>query len=100
MDRQRNRTEKKISSALYYHQTRYNEWADQRLCLLVAGHKGSGKTTAVLNGLEHKKHFYFSFKGVCSELGRRLFFKELTALQIQPATDCWADILDGLNQLA
>lgn len=100
MDRQRNRTEKKISSALYYHQTRYNEWADQRLCLLVAGHKGSGKTTAVLNGLEHKKHFYFSFKGVCSELGRRLFFKELTALQIQPATDCWADIFDGLNQLA
>lgn len=100
MDRQRNSTEKKISSALYYHQTRYNEWADQRLCLLVTGQMGSGKTTVVLNGLEHKKYFYFSFKGVCSELGRKLLFKELTALQMQPATDCWTDIFDGLNQLA
>lgn len=100
MDRQRNRVEKQISSALYYHQTRYNEWADQRCCLLVSGQKGSDKTAAVLNGLEHKVHFYFSFKGVCSELGKKLFFEELTAYQIQPATDCWADIFDGLNQLA
>lgn len=100
MDRQRNSTEKKISSALYYHQTRYNEWADQRCCLLISGQVGSGKTAAVLNGLEHKKYFYFSFKVVCSDLGRKLFFKELTALQIQPATDCWANIFDGLNQLA
>lgn len=100
MNRQRNRTEKKISSALYYHQTRYNEWADQRCCLLVTGQKGSGKTTAALNALEHKKHLYFSFKGVCSDFGRRLLFEELTALQVQPATDCWADIFDRLNQLA
>ena len=44
MDRQRNKIEKKISSALYYHLTRFHEWEDPRHCLLVTGQKGSGKT--------------------------------------------------------
>ncbi len=100
MDRQRSRTEKKISSALYYHLTRYNEWEDQRFCLLVSGQKGTGKTTAVLNGLEHKKYFYFSFKGLCGELCRKLLVEEFTTRGIATATDSWADIFDGLNRLA
>ena len=72
MGRKRNSAEKKISSALYYHLTRYNEWEDQRLCLVVSGQKGSGKTTSALKALENKRYFYFSFLGLCSEFSRRL----------------------------
>lgn len=100
MGRKRNSAEKKISSALYYHLTRYNEWENQRLCFVVSGQKGSGKTTSALRSLENKKHFYFSFNGLCSEFGRRLLFQELLNMQIEISTNSWADIFDGFDQLA
>lgn len=99
MDRKRKSAEKKISSALYYHLTRYNEWEDHRLCLLVSGQKRSGKTTSVLKALENKKYCYFSFKGLCSDLSRKLLFQELVCMQIEPKTNSWADVFDGFNQL-
>ena len=100
MDRKRNSAEKKISSALYYHLTRYNEWEDQRLCLVVSGQKRSGKTTSALKALENKRYFYFSFLGLCSEFSRRLLFQELLNMQIEISTNCWTDIFQGFNQLA
>lgn len=100
MGRKRNSAEKKISSALYYHLTRYNEWEDQRLCLVVSGQKGSGKTTSAIRAMENRRYFYFSFKNLCSEFGRRLLFQELSNMKIELVTNSWADIFDGLNQLA
>ena len=93
--------ERQIKSALYLHFTQREGWADKRMCLRLSGPRGSGKTATVLNTFAGKRHFYFSFRGLCSESAKMLLAAELAALGEEWTDSSWQSIftaLDGLGQ--
>lgn len=100
MGRERYGAVPKLTSALYAHLTRQGEWANQNVCLILSGQRGSGKTSTALCAFENKKCFYFSFRGLCSESARKVLCAALSAQGIPSGADCWNDLFAGLDLLA
>lgn len=100
MSRAKNSAEEKISEALYFHLTKHGQWEDKRYCFVLSGQRGSGKTTTALRVFEHKKHFYFSFQGLCSGMSLKLLCKALADKGVELQGDSWAEVFAGLNVLA
>lgn len=96
----KNTVQAQISDALYLHLTRQSDWADKRFCFVLSGRRDSGKTTTALRAFEKKKHFYFSFRGLCADMASKLLCKALSEKGVQLQGDSWADIFVGLNGLA
>lgn len=89
-----------LKQAHYYLLKQSQQNANLKSVFLLYGPKGSGKTTAAMNAMGQRKHFYFSFKGLCGNICQKLLFAELQKHNIEPACNSFKDIFAALNDLA
>lgn len=84
----------------YYHLKQIQQSPNLKSGFFIYGPKGSGKTTAAMTAMGQRRHFYFSFKGLCGNMCQKLLFTKLQKHNIQPASNSFKDIFIALDDLA
>jgi AAA+ ATPase superfamily predicted ATPase len=75
------------------------EWADPRRILELTGPHGSRKTSTVMEFIQEKRSFYFSFKALDTWMARRLLAERLGGNPLQ-GVPAWDEILRLLDEKA